>query len=157
MADWIKISDVKQRLGVAETAKGYEDIDIQDRISRAQKRIKAKLQATISIDTTEGWDADTVPPIVAEWTADLAASYILSDYAGQALLDKMTLAGSLFSKVEIDLEAVRLGKLQIVDTTNASVEPAVDVISSTTQDKTPHYSMNNPGDSTYGDGTLDEL
>jgi len=157
MADWISIGDVKQRLGVAETAKGYEDVDVQSRIARAQKRIKAKLQATISIDTIEGWDTDTVPPIVAEWTADLSAAYILSDYGGQALLDKTTLAGSLFNKVEIDLEALRLGKIQIVDTTNESVEATVDLISSNTQNKTSQHSMNHPSDSDFGDGTLDEL
>lgn len=157
MADWISIDEVKQRLGVAETAKGYEDVDIQDRIDRAEKRIKAKLQTTIDLDIIDGWDEETIPPIVARWTADLAAAYVLSDYSGQELLDKLCKAGSLFRIVEDDLEAVRLGKMQIVDTTNASVEQAVDLISSTTQDRTPHYSMNHPSDSAYGEGSLDEL
>jgi len=157
MADWISIGDVKTRLGVAETAKGYTDTDITSRIARAQNRIKSKLQSVFDLDTIDGWDGTTAPPEIREWAKDLAAAYVLSDYGGQPLADRSTQAGSLWRIVEDDLEAVRLGKMQIVDTSNASVEPVVDLVSSTTQSRTPVYSMNHPSDSNHGDGTLDEL
>ena len=153
---WAKTDDVEERLPTTTSARSFTADDIQTRLQRAHDEIRTKLQATISASILNSWTQETVPKMVKDWVADLAGAFVLSDYYSEGLLDKTTHAGSLYGKVQQDLKDVQNGILQIVDPAGDSVSPAADLIKSDKEGKTPFYTMNNPADSTFGEGSLDE-
>jgi len=155
-ATWAGIDDVEERLANTVSGKGYESDDIENRLWRADKEIRAKLQSYIDSSVLESWSEGVVPEIVKSWVADLAAAFILSDYYGEGLLDKQSHAGSLYGKVQSDLDSVRKGTLEVVTEAGETVSPAVDMIKSDKEGKTPFFSNNNPVDSTFGNNALDE-
>lgn len=156
-AKWAKIDDVEERLANTTSARGYTGDDIESRLLRAEKEVRAKLQSYIAPATLEIWTDTTVPEIVRSWVADLAAAFVLSDYYGEGLLDKTTHAGSLYGKVQKDLEDVRKGMLEVVTKAGETVSPATDVIKSDKASRTPTFTMTHPSDSDFGDGSLDEF
>ena len=155
-AIWAKTDDVEERLPTTTSARSFTADDIQTRLQRAQDEVRVKLQAAISASILNSWTVDTVPKMVKNWVSDLAGAFIFSDYYGESLLDKTSHAGALYGKVQNDLTDVQNGILQVVDPSGDSVSPAADLIKSDKEGKTPFYTMNNPADSTFGDGSLDE-
>lgn len=155
---WAIVADVEERLGVAETAKGYDSNDIQKRLNRAQEDLRGKLQAVISSSILDAWTTeDNTPKVVRNLTADLAAAYCFADFFGDALLDKETKGGSLYGKVQSDLKKVRTGELNIVDVSASDVSPAEDPIWSTTQSFTPIFERTHPDDDSAETKRLDEF
>lgn len=155
---WAGLEDVKQRLGSANTAKGYLDTDIRYRIVRAEDRIRGQLQSYVSASVIAIWiDEETVPRMVNEWVSDLAAAFMFADFFGQSLMDKGSQAGSLYLKVEDDLKKLRAGELTLVDTAGVDIPASEDLISSTKTNRTPTFSATHKADSDFGDGSLDEF
>jgi len=156
-AIWAKTGDVEERLANTTSGKSYTSDDVESRLLRAEKEVRAKLQSYIASDTLGSWTDTTVPEIVRSWVADLAAAFILSDYYGEGILDKQTHAGSLYGKVQKDLEDVRKGTLEVVTKAGETVSPAADLIESDKASRTPTFTMTHPSDSDFGDGSLDEF
>ena len=152
---WTDSAEVQKRLGVAATAAGYDDSDIDDRIGRARTIMRAYLQATHSPDVIDAWTTKkNTPPMVQEMCADLTAAYVLQDFFGQSIADKDSLAYGLCAGVMQKLEHIRTGKIIIVEDDGDAVEQAEETMWSNTQDHTPHFSVTNPDDDRDA-GTLD--
>lgn len=151
--------DVQPRLGVAETAIGWTAADIEERLLRAENRIRDHLATYITNATMDAWTDKTVPDIVREWVANLAAAFILADFHGQVLGERRDgeKAGDLFLTVETDLKKLKRGELTIVDTAGDEVPAAEDRVESSTADRTPYHTLTHPKDGDWGEGSLDEL
>lgn len=156
-AIWASKNDVKERMGVAQTAKGYSDSDIGLRLIRAERRVRAHLQTYVASDVIGVWTTDTVPDIVKAWTADLAAAFMFADFFGQSLRNSDERAGALYLNVEADLKALKKGEINVVDTSGDDVSPAEDTIASNKTDRTAHISLTHADDGDAGDGSLDDF
>lgn len=159
-AKWADVQkDVQPRLGVAATATGWTAADIEARLLRAEKRVRDHLVTYVSTDTVDAWTDKTVPDMVRNWVADLAAAFVLADFHGQALGERRDgeKAGDLFLGVELDFKKLKRGELTIVDTSGDEVAAAEDRVESSSSSRTPYHSLTHPDDGDWGDGSLDEL
>ena len=154
-AEWVTDTEFKERLGKIE-AQGYDDRDLQKCLYDAEEDLKTELVTIFPADTVNGWIDETVPRSVKNLVKDLAAAYFFNRIMHESFEDRDSLACSFKKQVEREVEKIRLGKKQILDTSGDEVGESEETIYSNTSSRTPHVSMIHPDDGDFGDGSMDE-
>ena len=153
-ASWCDVNDVNEHLGDAQNAKGYADADVAEKIMGAEDYLRPYFSSAVTSTIVATWlSKTTTPRAVIRLTAMLAAVYILQSFGGQSVQDEVSKAGSLWSQIQGVIKGIQNGTYLLVDAAGAPVN--TELPWSSTQNKTPTFSMGNDGDSS--DGTLDNL
>jgi hypothetical protein len=134
----------KQRLPVTDAGVNYENVDIQNRIERAEAKVKTYLATQFDNATITGWNivSDNVPDEVAELTADIAAAFMYQDFYGQSLTNGDTVGGGLFLNARKELERIANGEKEIlVNTTEERISPIKPEIAVSTSNQERQYTQ----------------
>lgn len=150
-AIWTDIDSVKQHLGDAQNAKGYDDPDIVDQIGKAENFLRPYFVGAVGADTVKSWtNVNETPASVEALVSMLAAAKMLESYGGQSLIDEVTHAGSLWAQVNSTIKGIKDGSYVLVDAAGEPESGAVLTPFSSTLNKTPTFSMGNEGDGSKG-------
>jgi len=155
---WCSDTDVEQKLQVMKSGKNHEAEDIIAKIEEAENKIRPILLVQYDSTIVDDWtNPDNTPPILKILTATLAAALILQDYYGHPLKDNGTPGGSLYGTYLDDIKMIQTGKIQLVDISDQEIATSKNEIYYNGSAMTPHYSMENPEDDNFGNGSLDNF
>jgi hypothetical protein len=140
----------------ATIAAGWPDATIQTQhIDRAKRTLTSKLLGLFGYTTISGW-LTACPAIMVDVCADQAAVYVLTDWYGEAQMQKGKPGEMLQARVDAAIADILAGKITLLDAVGTAVPTVCDLVESTTREKEPAFSI---GERVLDDtqrGTLDD-
>lgn len=149
---WTTVPLVEAVLGDAQTAKGYTETNIINRIERAEIDLRPLFVAALNPDEVNAWSTpDLTPPAVKTLVADLAALFILEHFGGQSRANKQDgKAAGLWDSIKMRIDGIKDGSYPLTDSAGEPVSGATNPPFSTTENKDPLFTMGNSGDDSTG-------
>ena len=149
---WCTEKDVAPLLSFQQGA-NWNESDIKERISRAERAIKAKLLAAYGAATISAWTSTTVPAVIKDIAAAWAAMLIKKDYMADYKTSDVE-KESTYRAID-DLTA---GKSELFDSTGAIIARLSNSsVLSNSGSRTKTFTSYHPDHSDYGKGSLDEF
>jgi len=146
---WCTKEDLDTRLAAVEGL-ALDDAEALACIVRAETEIKSELSGVYSMAVMTAW-ATAVPPRIAQLAADLAALFVLKDkmpnFTGRTG-DRDSTYGFM--------KRLRESEADLYTADDVLIARSGYQIKFNTTSKTPIFGMGNEGDSTTGEGTLDD-
>jgi hypothetical protein len=155
-AGWCTADDVEERVNQLVSNTNWGDAKVESRIDRAERFITAKLTGLFGATTIAAWTT-TCPPYMADVCADLAGSYVLSDWHGEAQLAEGEPGKILYERAMAAIDAILDGMVVLVDSAGTAVATVCDQIESTTREVEPMFTMHKQVQDDTLAGSLDDF
>lgn len=156
---WCSETDVQKRFRSIQTGANHKTDDIEEAIEQASNRLKPILVNRYGIDEVDKWtDQKTVPLMLREMVANLAASIVYQNCYRQSVQDELSQAASFYKQYLDDLKRIESGKAQLADvSTGGKVPDKESLVHESTEGRTKTFTKTHPDDEDFGDGSLDGL